>query len=139
MLKIYIASPYTHGWQADNVKRQLDASHILMDHGYAPYTPLLTHFQEMIHTRLEKDWLDLDIEYLKVCDAVFRIIPTDNNGDIIPSKGADLEEETAIKNDIPVFHFHSIKDLKYQLNNERKTVIDKIINEKVELRFFETL
>lgn len=124
MYKIYIASPYTNGWQSENVKRQMDASHLLMDKGFAPYTPLLTHFQAMVHPRPESDWLKLDLEYLKVCDAVFRIIPRDNKGNIIPSSGADLEEKTAKENNIPVFHFYSVEDMKKRLDNE---ILSKIL------------
>lgn len=126
MLKIYIASPYTIGSQANNVKRQIDASHILMNNGYAPYTPLLSHFQEMVHTRPEKDWMNLDLEYLKICDAVFRIIPIDDDGNIIPSRGADLEEKIAKENNIPIFFFKSVDDLKKQLNNIKIKIKDRL-------------
>jgi hypothetical protein len=116
MYKIYIASPYTHGWQAENVKRQIDAATLLMDNGFAPYAPLLFHYIELQHPRPESLMLQIELEFLKTCDAVFRIIPRDKNGQIIPSKGADLEEKTAKKHGIPVFHFHSVEDLKENLS-----------------------
>ena len=45
MVKVYIASPYTKGDTAVNVKRQLDAVDELMDAGFAPFAPLYSHFQ----------------------------------------------------------------------------------------------
>jgi hypothetical protein len=139
MYKIYIASPYTIGWQNDNVKRQIDAAHLLMDKGFAPYTPLLTHFQAMVHPRPESDWLKLDLEYLKICDAVFRIIPRDDKGNIIPSSGADLEEKTAKENNIPVFHFYSIKNMEDTLKNETYSKILFSIKKNKEERRIATL
>ncbi len=128
MYKIYIASPYTLGSQAQNVRRQIDAANILMDFGYAPYTPLLFHFQELVHPRPEHEMLSLELEYLKICDALFRIIPRDENNNVIISKGADIEEQIANNNLIPVYKFLSIDDLRDTLNSKfKKLAIDEQI------------
>jgi len=135
MYKIYIASPYTLGGQAQNVRRQIDAGDVLMDFGYAPYTPLLFHFLELVHPRPEHEMLALKLEYLKVCDAVFRIIPMDKNDDIIISKGADLEEQTADDNLIPVFTFFSVDSIRDILNTKsKKQKIDQQIFNSIETR-----
>jgi len=102
-VKIYIASPYTNGDTATNVRRQLEMADKLLNLGYFPYTPLLTHFQHMYSPRNEHEWLELDFVYLKVCDAVLRLKPI-VNGKEITSTGADMEEEVANENNIPVFY-----------------------------------
>ncbi len=103
MIKVYIASPYTLGDQAKNVKKQMDVFNDLADiQGVAPFAPLLYHFQHLVHPRTELQWMELDLEWVKACDAVLRL-PGE-------SKGADQEVEWAIALDIPVFY--SIEDLK---------------------------
>ena len=101
MIKVYIASPYTKGNMAVNVGVSLKAFDKLMKLGYAPYAPLLSHFVEINFPHPYNEWLDLDIEWLEVCDAVLRL-PGE-------SSGADKEVITANENDIPVFY--TIKDL----------------------------
>ena len=94
MVKVYIASPYTIGNAAVNVKRQIDCADDLMNLGYAPYAPLLNHFQHMIHPR--PDWLKFDFVWVLSCDCLLRL-----DGE---SSGADEEVELATKHGIPVFY-----------------------------------
>lgn len=108
-IKIYIASPYTKGWMPTNVRLQLETADKLIDLGYIPYTPLLTHFQEIYSSKSEHVWLKIDFAFLKACDAVLRLKPIGSDGKEIPSVGADQEEELAKKEGIPVFY--SIEDL----------------------------
>jgi hypothetical protein len=114
--RIYIASPYSNGWQSDNVRRQMDASNILMDLGFFPYTPLLTHFQSMIHPRKERDWLNLDLEWLSASHALVRIKPIINGKEIL-SNGADEEEAKARELGIHVFIFTTLEEMKYYFEN----------------------
>jgi hypothetical protein len=109
IIKVYIASPYTIGDKIENVNRQLDMSHTLLQLGFAPYTPLLTHFQQIRWQSHEELIMDLDINYLLVCNAILRLKPLDKLGIEIPSKGADLEESTAKLHKIPVFY--NLEDL----------------------------
>ncbi|HBR55367.1 MAG TPA: hypothetical protein DEA82_14745 [Flavobacteriaceae bacterium] len=95
MKKIFIAGPYTIGDVAMNVKKAMDLSNDLMELGFAPYCPHLTHFLHMNHHQPYEKWLELDKEYLKVCDALIRI-----KGE---SKGADGEVNLAQQIKIPVF------------------------------------
>lgn len=106
MRKIYIASPYTQGDVAVNVKRQMDAANELMDLGFAPFAPLMSHFQHMAHPRSYAEWIQLDWEWLTVCDAVLRL-----PGDSI---GANNEVAVAVARGIPVFY--SIDELVRELN-----------------------
>jgi len=100
--KVYIASPYTIGDVAVNVKRQLDCYDTLMTLGFAPYAPLYSHFQHMAHPRPYRDWIEIDKEWVIACDYVLRL-PGD-------STGADGEVELAQVHNIPVFY--SIEELK---------------------------
>lgn len=102
MKRIYLASAYTLGDVAVNVKTQMDAADELMNLGYAPFVPLYTHFQHMMHPRPYQDWINIDNEWLTVCDAVLRL-PGE-------SKGADAEVELAKELNIPVYY--SIRELK---------------------------
>jgi len=104
MIKVYIASPYTIGDQARNVRRQMDVFEELANiEGVAPFAPLLYHFQHMVHPRTELQWLELDREWVKTCDALIRL-PGE-------SKGADMEVQWAKTFDVPVFY--SIEDFKH--------------------------
>jgi len=111
MIKVYIASPYTNGWHADNVKRQLDAMKILMDNGFVPFAPLLTHFCEIHHGSESLDWFGWELEWLKLCDVLVRIRPDDKDGNEIPSPGSDIEVETAYQNAVTVYNLKNLDEL----------------------------
>jgi len=94
--RVYIASPYRKGDMAMNVKFQLDCSDELIELGYYPYTPLLSHFQKISSGRDDKYWIELDLAWVEVCDIVLRL-----GGE---SDGADGEVAHAIKFGIPVVY-----------------------------------
>ena len=100
-LKVYIASPYTVGDTAINVKFQIDVANELMDLGFTPHVPLYSHFQHMVHPRPYEDWIALDYEWIDACDCLVRL-----GG---KSPGGDLEVIYAKNIGIPVFY--SIQDL----------------------------
>ena len=100
-IRVYIASPYTLGDVAVNVKVQLDCVDELMTLGYAPYAPLYSHFQHMFHPRPYEDWIEIDLVWVKVCDCLLRLPGK--------SSGADGEVKCAEENNIPVFY--SIKEM----------------------------
>lgn len=95
-IKVYIASPYTLGDVAVNVKTQLDMANILMDKGFVPFTPLYSHFQHMAHPRPYTDWIEIDKVWVLICDCVLRL-----DGE---SKGADGEVEIGKNNNKPIFY-----------------------------------
>lgn len=95
-IKVYIASPYIIGEKIKNVETQLKVAHKLMDHGFIPFIPLLSHYTNVYKERPYKDWIEQDLEWLQVCDFVLRL-PGE-------SKGADIEVAYAIKNEIPVVY-----------------------------------
>lgn len=96
MTKIYIASPYTKGDVAVNVKRQMDVASKLMDWGFAPFWPLHSHFLHMASPRPYKDWVKVDLEWVRSCDGLLRL-PGE-------SPGADAEVEYAKEHRIPVLY-----------------------------------
>lgn len=94
MKRVYIASPYTIGDVAVNVRTQIETAHKLMDMGLCPIVPLFTHFQHMMFPRPYEDWLKIDLCKIEMCDVLLRL-PGE-------SKGADMEAEHAHKLGIPV-------------------------------------
>jgi len=102
MIKVFISCPYTLGDVAQNVKRSIMVADKLMNLGYIPFNPLLSHFSHLVMARPYEDWLKLDNEWLKCCDVVLRL-----SGE---SKGADKEVLLATELGIPVFT--KIEDLK---------------------------
>lgn len=96
MIKVYIASPYTKGDIAVNVKAQIDVVDVLMDLGFAPYSPLYSHFQHMAHPRPYTDWVEIDLVWVEVCDCLLRL-PGE-------STGADGEVKLALELGKPVFY-----------------------------------
>ena len=96
MITVYIASPYTAGDQAANVRAQMDAADELMTLGYCPVAPLLSHFVEIVHPRPYRDWMRVDMEILSRCDVLLRL-PGE-------SDGADEEVEHACNIGKPVMY-----------------------------------
>jgi len=94
--KIYIASPYTKGDTAVNVKVSMDMFSLLVDMGFAPFCPLTTHFLHMMNPKEYQVWIDYDFEWVTVCNVLFRV-PGD-------SSGADMEADVAKDCYIPVVH-----------------------------------
>src|ERR1017187_739132 len=91
--RVYIASPYTEGDVAVNVRNAYEAANRLADLGFAPFVPHATHFWHMIFPRPYEFWLKLDNQFLPLCHAVLRL-PGE-------SSGADNEVELARKLNIP--------------------------------------
>lgn len=101
MKKIYVASQYSIGDPEANVLRQIDAGEDLINAGFIPYLPLLSHYQHIIHPHDYETWTRLDNSWVACCDALLRL-PGE-------SKGADEEVFLAIDLGIPVYY--SIEDL----------------------------
>lgn len=100
-MKVYIASPYTLGDVAVNVKRQIDVADELMNNGFTPFVPLLSHFQHMVHPRPYNDWLINGMEWVKSCDCVLRL----------DGKSPGADKEVALANEIGIPVYHSIAEL----------------------------
>jgi hypothetical protein len=97
-MRVYVAGPYTAATPAGveaNVARAIEAGHALMDAGFAPFVPHLSHFSEAQRPRPYEDWMGLDLAWLPAAHAVLRLPGA--------SKGADREVAQAVASGIPVF------------------------------------
>lgn len=92
--RVYIASPYSRGDKIANVVKSLEVAERLIELGYAPYCPLLTHFYDTLFPHPADYWLALDLEWLKASDVVLRLDGA--------SDGADREVAVAIEQGIKV-------------------------------------
>lgn len=101
MKTVYIASPYTKGDVALNVRKSLEYADRLLEVGFIPYAPLLTHFWHLISPKPVDEWYRIDNEWVVRCDCLLRL-----QGE---SSGADKEVELAKSYGIPVFY--SISEL----------------------------
>lgn len=93
--RVYVAGPYTHGDVAINVRNAYEAASRLADLGFAPFVPHATHFWHMLFPRPYEFWLELDNQFLPLCQAVLRLPGQ--------SSGADKEVALAKTLNIPVF------------------------------------
>lgn len=95
MQVIFVSSPYTLGDVSENVQRQVEMAHRLMDYGFAPIAPLLSHYLELWRSRPWEEWMEVDLELVSRCDALLRL-----EGE---SRGADMEVAEARRLGIPVY------------------------------------
>lgn len=93
--RVYIAGPYSQGEPATNVQRAIDAADALLSRGYAPYVPHLTHYWHAAHPHPYEEWMQLDFEWVKVCDCVLRLPGH--------SLGADREVAEAERLGLPIY------------------------------------
>lgn len=98
---IFNVNNNTKGDAAINVKTQIDMADKLMDKRFVPFTPLMSHFQHMVHPRDYEDWIELDKIWIFDCDCILRL-PCE-------SSGADGEVELGNNLNIPIFY--SIEEL----------------------------
>lgn len=100
-VKVYIASPYSKGDVALNVRRQIEVADKLLNLGYVPFVPTLTHFWHLVCPEPYDVWLDYDLNWIADCDYLLRL-----DGE---SNGADREVDYALANDLIVVY--SIEEL----------------------------
>jgi len=94
-MRVYIAGPYTRGDTGWNVSQAMTAAHRLLNFGHAPYVPHLNHFLHLLHARSYEDWMELDMAWLAMAEALIRL-PGD-------SPGADKEVAYARDHHILVY------------------------------------
>lgn len=92
---VYVASPYTKGDVALNVRRSIEAADRLAREGFVPFAPLLFHFWHMQHPHEYGFWTAMDLAWLERCDCIVRL-PGD-------SLGADAEVARARELGLDVF------------------------------------
>jgi hypothetical protein len=102
---VYIASPYTQGDVAINVRFQHSAWDRLYTLGFTPIAPLWSHYQHLFEPRPYEHWIAYDHEIIRRCvDVMIRLPAAGPNGyRQAESSGADDEVELAKSLGIPVF------------------------------------
>lgn len=99
--RIYIAGPYTKPDPCINTFNAIKAANTLMDKGYAPFIPHLSHFWHTVSPKPYEAWLDYDNQFLPVCDAVLRL----------PGESSSADKETAFAESLGIPVYHSIDEL----------------------------
>lgn len=93
---VYVAGPYTKPDPVSNTRAALDEATILLDSGLvAPIVPHLSLHWDLVHPRPYEDWLQLDLDIIRRCHAVYRLPGA--------SAGADREVSWAGCLMLPVF------------------------------------
>ena len=106
--RIYIAGPISKGDRDANVQAGITAGRDLLNAGFAPFIPHLSHIIEpgaLIGTPEYEQWLELDFSYISVCDALFRL----------PGESAGADREVAFAESIGIPVFTSLEALKAQI------------------------
>ena len=101
MKRIYVAGPYTGGEVIENVRKAVRAGDQLMDMGYAPFIPHLSHFAHFLEPRPYQDWLDMDLAWVAACDAVLRL----------PGKSPGADKELLLADDLGIHVCYSLDEL----------------------------
>ena len=70
---VYIASPYTKGDVAVNVRESFVVADKLVSLGFLPFPPLFSHFWHFLIPHQYEFWTILDLEWILHCDCVLRI------------------------------------------------------------------
>ncbi len=78
-MKIYIASPYTKGDVAVNVRTSILAAEQVRAKGHLPFAPLLSHFWHCMSPYEYEYWIAMDLEWALACDAILRL-PGESSG-----------------------------------------------------------
>ena len=94
-VKVYVAGPYSEGDTVLNIRAAIAAANELLGLGYTPFVPHLSGFWHLVFPHPYEAWLQLDLEWLAVCDAVLCLPGR--------SSGADNEVARARRLGIPVF------------------------------------
>lgn len=99
MKRVYIAGPYSNEDEnivETNVKKAMDMANDLIEAGFAPFCPHLTHFLHKNQPQPYEKWLEIDFIFLESCDALIRLEGK--------SPGADKEVKLAEYLGIKVYY-----------------------------------
>ena len=105
---IYVAGPYkSKSLQATNqyVRNMSDACNFLIDYGFFPFFPLLSHFWDLVATKREDEWLALSYAWIERCD-IFTYL--EDNG---LSHGVVVEREIAFRLGIPIYSYGALRNI----------------------------
>jgi nucleoside 2-deoxyribosyltransferase len=92
-IKVFISGPYSIAPQA-NTEQAIAWMNLLLDAGFVPFCPHLSHYPDIAQPRGYEAWLAYDLVWLESCDVLLRL-PGE-------SPGADREVAYARQHGIPV-------------------------------------
>lgn len=107
--RIYCAGPYSQGNPLLNVQWAIFTGNLLMDKGFHPFIPHLSHYWDQVQVRAYEDWMEWCLNWVSCCDALLRIPGI--------SPGSDREVLRAGELKLPVYF--SVDDL---IKSESPTV-----------------
>ena len=93
---IYIAAPYILGNIMHNIRTAINAFDEIIAKNAIPYIPHVSGFLDLICPHPSEFWLDYDLYWLNVCNALLRL-PGKSNG-------ADREIQFMLDKGKPVFY-----------------------------------
>jgi hypothetical protein len=99
--RVYVAGPYTNPDPCINTHETINVANQLLDVGFTPFVPHLSHFWHTVTPKPYEDWLEYDNRWIPACDCMLRLPGA--------SSGADKEETLAKSLGIPVYY--SLADL----------------------------
>lgn len=101
-IRVYVAGPLTKGHVVSNIRSAVEVATQLLDEGYFPFLPHLSHLWDLLSPRGYEEWLRYDLHWLSTCNVLLRLLGE--------SPGADREVREAHKLGIPVVF--SIEELR---------------------------
>lgn len=125
--RIYVAGPYTKGDPEENAKNAISVGNKLMEAGYAPFVPHLTHYWHGLYPQPYQSWIDYDNEWLPPCHAVLRL----------PGVSSGADDEVCLANELGIPVYHNLDTLMREVPAVRHDVGDprfkKLLDETWEL------
>jgi hypothetical protein len=95
-IRVFIAGPHTYPDPEINTFKAMEAFDRLLNLGFIPFCPHLTHFIHKAYPRSYESWCEYDLKWLEKCVVLLRL-----PGESI---GADKEVEFANDHGINVFY-----------------------------------
>jgi hypothetical protein len=93
--RVFISGPMAIGHRGTNLRSAIAAADRLIEIGCTPHVPHLSWFWDDLSPHPYEEWMQLDFEWIAVCDALLRL-PGE-------STGADRECAFAREEGLPVF------------------------------------
>lgn len=103
--RIYVAGPISKGDINANVQNGINVGKELLEAGYAPFIPHLSHLVDsgaLVGTDAYEKWLELDLSFIQVCDALLRL----------PGESAGADREVAFAQSVGVPVYDNLETLK---------------------------
>jgi len=78
MIRVFVSGPYTSDPEG-NTEKALALATELLDLGFVPFVPHLSHYWNKLYSRDYETWLELDFAWIDACDFLYRM-PGDSPG-----------------------------------------------------------